>query len=409
MKKTEILYSMILLIVIICAGCQKQEKSLTICVDSYFVGQVKDLIDAWQQFNKDINVDLVVIPKKVDEAEIKITEIRTAIMSGDGPDIFIMNTDVKNLMDGPIPLFENVEKTMQSEVFLPLDDYMAQAEYMHVDAFNPLIFDSGKTDEGQLVLPIYYGYTVGAYLEKDDTFLSELPYTWDDLVNYKGYDLEKNCIPSFSGCFYDVFGKYADYKSRELLFTETEMLTRVQEAISLGTQNYLWEDYGSERFIQPIGMIFPIQDINEKYIFNAIPSVEGGITANVIMYAAINRNTRWPDEAFSILDMLFSDEIMTGRGFEVEEKYYGQSAATFSPCYGVLTHEEGRCSSLKLSDENLQAFNDLNSRITSVRYYSNLDDDLQEMYNKCLEARDEEEQKKIVNQIYKRMQMKLSE
>ena len=44
-----------------------------------------------------------------------------------------------------------------------------------------------------------------------------------------------------------------------------------------------------------------------------------------------------------------------------------------------------------------------------VRYYSNLDTDLQEMYNKCLEAGDEFEQKEVVSKIYNRMQMKLAE
>ena len=137
--------------------------------------------------------------------------------------------------------------------------------------------------------------------------------------------------------------------------------------------------------------------------------MEGGITANIIMYAAINRNTRWPNEAFSILDMLFSDEVMTRRGFEIEGKKYGTGFDFAGRSNGIHAHVEGCFSYCTLSDESLQAFNDLNSRITNVRYYSNLDADLQEMYNKCLEAGYEEEQKKIVSQIYKRMQMKLSE
>ena len=256
MKKAIILCLMVAVIFITCTGCKNQEKTLTICVDSFYVQEAKDLIDVWQHFNKDIKVDLVVIPQKAHEAEIKITEIRTAIMSGEGPDIFILTTDLQNTVDGPIPLFDNVEKTMQSEVFLPLDDYMAQAQYMHADAFNPIIFDSGKTDEGQLVLPISYGYTVGGYLKTDDTSPAELPYSWDELVNDKDYNPEKNYIPQFCANFIDVFGKYADYKSKVLLYTEAEILTRIQQAISMGTENYTMIDLKIGNWLGPMGYYY---------------------------------------------------------------------------------------------------------------------------------------------------------
>ncbi len=403
MKKTIILSLMAAMILITCAGCKNQEKTLTICIDSFFVDEAKELIEAWQIFNKDIDVDLVVIPEKADEAEIKITEIRTAIMSGEGPDIFILPTNVS------APLFDNVEKTMQSEIFLPLDDYIKQAQYMHVDAFNPMIFNSGKTDEGQLVLPVGYDYTVGAFLRDDDDDPAELPYSWDDLINNKEYDLEKNLIPQFFANFRYVFGKYADYKSNVLLYTEAEMLRRVQEAISLDTDTYSLIDFDNGDIISSISIVLSTPKRNEDYVFNAIPSVEGGITANVITYAAINRNTRWPEEAFSILDVLFSDEVMTGSGFAVGDRYYGNDVEFAERSNSIVAHEDGCCSPFYLSDESLRAFNDLNSRITNVRFYSDLDEDILEMYNKCLDARDEEEQKKIVSQIYNRMQMKLAE
>lgn len=400
---------MISLILILCEGCKSQEKSLTLCVSSNIVEQADDLIDAWQQFNKDIEVNLVVIPRKADEAAIKIAEIRTAIMSGEGPDVFILNTDIPSIEDGLTLLFDNVEKIMHSEIFLPLDKYMDQAQHMHIDAFNSMIFNSGKTDDGQLVLPMFYEYYAGAVVDNGDASLEELPYSWDDLVNKKDFDLEENNIPQFSYGFFNVFGKYANYESHSLLYTETEMLTRVQEAISFNADVYSSEWFEDGLRIGPIDTVLSWTKGNENYIFNAIPSTEGGITANVTMYATINRNTRWPKESFSILDVLFSDEVMTGRGFDVGEKTYGNVVIFPGLCNGILVHENACLSSYNLSDECIQAFYDLNKRITNVRYYSDLDADLLEMYNECRYAKDEDEQKKIVSQIYNRMQMKLAE
>ena len=57
----------------------------------------------------------------------------------------------------------------------------------------------------------------------------------------------------------------------------------------------------------------------------AIPNGEGGINANVSVYAGINKNTTKPTQAFSILDLLFSDEVMSGRGFKIGHKFWGNT------------------------------------------------------------------------------------
>lgn len=407
MKKIILLMLMIFLILITCAGCREQEKKLTICIDSFYKDSVKDIIEMWQNLNKGIKVELIVIPEKTDEAQIKITEIRTAIMSGEGPDIFILHTYHPNVIDAPPILFDNVEKAMYSEVFLPLDRYIDQAQYMHADAFNPVILDSGRTDEGQLVLPIYYGYFAGAILNDNDI---DLPYSWDELVNNKDSDVEID-IPSFSLRFFDVFGSYADYKSCTFLYSEDELLNRVQEAILYDNNRFQHErndDSVTAGLVSDI--LYQLDDqADVQYKLYGIPSVEGGFTANILMYAAINRNTRLPSEAFSILDILFSDEVMMDVGFIVDDKIYGKSI--FSPIYldGILAHEEGFNNAIKLFGKNVPSFNDINNNITNVRYYSNLDKDFLDIYTKCSSTENEEEQRQIVNQIYNRMQMKLAE
>ena len=51
--------------------------------------------------------------------------------------------------DGNAPaLFPNLEKTMHSDLFLPLDNYMDNTQYMNPDNWNQKIMDAGKTAEG---------------------------------------------------------------------------------------------------------------------------------------------------------------------------------------------------------------------------------------------------------------------
>ncbi len=408
--KKKFLCVVILMIFVLCVGCKKQEKSLTICVDSYYAEQARNLIEAWQHFNdSSTKVELVVIPQKQDEAEIKLTEIRTEIMSGGGPDIFILDTVNPHVVEEQVVLFDNVEKAMHSDIFLPLDEYFSGAQYMHTDAYNPVIFDSGKTEEGQCVLPIYYNYFLTAVTQADDEDPVEIPSSWDEV--FKNSDKYIHNLNSFFMCrFYDLFGKYTDYNSGTLLYTEDDMLARVQEAIEYDNA-YLEITFDENVYSGlPYNVLKDLEaNKDAEHSLYVTPSVRGGITAYVTRYAAINRNTKHPEEAFSILDMLFSDQVMCDEGFIDDEKHYGNLLGLSYAGFSVPVHEGAFHKAYSLSDEDARALEDLNSQITAVSYYSNLDLDLLEMYNQCRYVTDVSEQKEIVSRIYNKMQMKLAE
>ena len=146
-----------------------------------------------------------------------------------------------------------------------------------------------------------------------------------------------------------------------------------------------------------------------KHNFYVIPSVSGGITAYVTRYAAINRNTKYPEDAFSILDMLFSDQVMCDEGLVDDGIYYANLLVLSYVAYSVPVHEGAFHKAYSLSDEDARALEDLNSQITAVNYYSDLDEDLLDIYNQCFHVSDKDEQREIVNRIYAKMQMKLAE
>lgn len=75
-------------------GSKKQDTDapLIVCTTAHSQDTVKDLIETWKALHDGYDAQLVVIPDKSDAAEIKITELRTQIMSGKGPDVFILPT-----------------------------------------------------------------------------------------------------------------------------------------------------------------------------------------------------------------------------------------------------------------------------------------------------------------------------
>lgn len=410
--------------IFICAGCEgkkttevKENKdTLKICVESYFEQDMKLLIDAWEYFNKGLKAELVVIPGNRDEAEIKVSEIRTEILAGGGPDVFLIyNKDLLMWAAKSTPsLFPNPEKAMHTGVFLPLDSYMENARYYNPEHYNQIIMEAGKTEEGQCLLPLTYDYYV-SYLEEQQENPIQMPLpSWESLVSGEA-GIPSTMLQFVNYSFFDLLGEYADYENKKMLISEEELYEYVREAIDYGklaengpeAEGMVWAEAtcASDVLEQPSDFM---QNSNS---FLALPNRNGGINANISSFVGINKNTTKPSQAFSFLDLLLSDEIMTYSGFWVEEEKEFKGSGLHLDSFGISVNQEQfetKCK--KLPDDTVKAFKELNSQISSVRFYSDLDWELQSMRDKCREADgDEEKQREIVGETYERMEMKLAE
>lgn len=410
--------------IFICVGCEgkkttevKENKdTLKICVESYFEQDMKLLIDAWEYFNKGLKAELVVIPGNRDEAEIKVSEIRTEILAGEGPDVFLIyNRDPLIWLAEPTPsLFPNPEKAMHTGVFLPLDSYMENARYYNPEHYNQIIMEAGKTEEGQCLLPLTYEYRV-CYLEEQQENPIQMPLpSWESLVSGEA-GIPSTMLRFVNYSFFDLLGEYADYENKKMLISEEELYEYVLEAIDYGklaengpeAEGMVWaEEVLASSFLD--NTTFSTQNPNSLL---ALPNKDGGINANISSYVGINKNTTKPSQAFSFLDLLLSDEIMTYSGFWVEEENKFKGSGVILDSFGVSVNEkEFEIWCKLLPDDTEKAFRELNSQISSVRFYSDLDLELQSMRDKCREADgDEEKQREIVGETYERMEMKLAE
>jgi hypothetical protein len=383
-------------------------------VDEFYKDAVQSVIDAWEYLNDGVTAELVVIPSDSAEAEVMLTQLRTEIMAGGGPDVYILQCqDPAWWGEGHDVLFSDPEKMMYSDLFLPLDDYMERAQYMDTDVLNPTILNAGKTEEGQLILPLEYTYYAAAYSTADLTALDETPSSWEELMECEDPVVMKNLASYMLIWFYDSFGSLVDYENEMPLVTEEDLLAQVQEAVAYCEAGWNAANAGADAIAsgKAADIIAPLKlDKDNAHTIFAFPNADGGVTANITMYAAINRNTAQPENAFSLLDLLLGDEVLNGKGFVGEDGYCrGNLAAGYlnvdiSINDSVLTKKISG-----LSEEDIAAFRNINGQINAVRFYSDLDSELWEMYSKCCSTEDEKEQKQIVTETYNTLWMKLSE
>jgi len=431
MKKTLCILLAVLMIIGLFSGCaEKEPEPLRILVDAGEADRMdqtvkevmKGFVDTIRMVGGPTDIEVEVLPasKYGTARETALTRIRTEIMSGKGPDVIIARCTMDNDLD---PLFPVVEKTMNNDVFMPLDKYIENAQYMEWDKHTAVIMDAGRNRFGQVGIPMPYTLPLTHFRESDiEGVKPSAETTWEEMItdesgvlsvsatwkHYgKGEYFFRDSADNYIEC---VLGEIADYRKEKLLFTEEELLQRTLEVLKLERdyndgkydhvpahyQTRMFSDYDNEdlpetvtpRFIRTEQTIKELRGVlyEDKQTMIPIYADDGGVTATVTSYAAINANTRRPEDAFLVLDLILSkgyqqsfdlyDNWLTveGRGIPVHEDIMKKSTPS------------GQLGLFWLSNENYDEYDRVRQQIRYVQFEGGLSVVFDEMYAKCKTA-----------------------
>lgn len=391
------------------------ENTLRICVD---INHISSGIERDTQIGMDRILqlaaekggptDVVVeyIPASGSEREIMLENLRVELMSGEGPDLFILAGD--SWEQGA--LFPMIEISMRSGVFLPLDTYIENAQFMEWDKLTPKVMEAGRTEEGQLVVPMTYTMPLTFYRKSEVSHIPSTEMTWDDMMadetgilrnaastayimdgRLHGMDGD---IQAFSGIAPLLsLGALADYDEKTLLFSEEELLQRAEEEFSLRSE--IWEEAlgdlpaNRKEFMHPdydfLWSPMLEEDVllrDEATTMIPIYSDEGGVTATVTSFACINRNAKHAEEAFFILDLLMSREVQQ-EAYWYKLYYLMDNLGNSLPMHMDLMQEEYPIDPERgawyMSAEDFDTFNTVRDQITAVRFRGGLETKLYEL------------------------------
>ncbi len=455
MKKSRRIISLVLALILMLSviGCSRADEPLRIANES-----LRIVVDVLQTEIFDINAALEdlgwylehttdlekgdyifeCIPAGGAARETAISRLRTEIMSGGGPDVFIVQCSRwEQELFFPLP-----EKAMELGFFLPLDEYIAAAEYAEWDKFTEVVMDAGKNEEGQQMVPLTYSLPVAMY-RKEDVSHTPTNMTWDELQESE--ELQDAAIRLGSGHTSTagvrdfqiayVLGDLADYKNEEILFTEEELLRRVDESIRYTAyfeENNMYETPFSTK--TGMGVRFnwdleaSLQDINMNgCVMNGLKktdeltlvpyySDDGGNAAIITSFAAVNRNTQHPEEAFMVIDLLMMTNRMQN-GDIFFHHIYPQLESMGMPMHEELMSEEYimKGSNVEqygsyLDDKNFEAFCAVRDQITSVNFSGSVIHELMWMMEECYRAYENgEEYSQVVHEAYDSIRQMIAE
>lgn len=393
---------------------------VVICIEDTFEQDAYELENYLLATGLETDYEFLVLPSNSEDREPELTRLRTEIMAGEGPDAFVISTYIpgysvgQDPLDSLEPLFPNVEKSMYSHLFLDVEEMVQQSEIVDLDSCNQTVMDVGVTEDGRFLLPLTYTFPTAVV---DKSALEDPDYTFstmDELLQSDQETLKGLLSYRTLWMFPNCLGVLADYDSQKLLVTPESLQKAVEQAgdlVTLQDKKYSgssailngdtsWTAWMDLRYDQPEYSVFPI------------PNQDGGVTAAVTMFAAVNRNAEHPQEAFALIEQLFREELTTGAGFEVNGRHYcsvfdyGDNYLFSLPVKEQLVLEYIESSTQASTMASLRASVD---RIDSAKVYSDLDQDIYEMYYTwCLE-RPDETLEELVEQTISSMEMTLAE
>ena len=386
-------------------GEAKTGDPLRICMDiQEFTGDVIS-DDAVAEFLYELenstgisDVEVEFLPPEGAEREIELDRLRTEIMAGGGPDVFILTSCKKPSID-PVKGFDfddsntlimYPQKLMENGAFLPLDDFIENnTRFAQWDKFTSVVMSAGRNEEGQQIIPITYTLPVICYPVESFTYDPSTSLTWYDMLNdpeFSKYALDlANCATTYSGTvsradyFSYTLGQIADYEEEKLLFTEDELLARVNEILSLDKSDSVSAECGAvERYI---GTGLYDQYFNKPVTMLPMYSDDGGVTASIKSYAAINRNTSRAEDAFAVIDLLMSTRTQQDYLLYTNYFYFSDGIPMNEELFNADTPLQ--LGHLQMTEENYNELCRVRAQITNAVFKSQCDYILDSMLIDC--------------------------
>jgi len=332
------------------------------------------------------------------ERSATLQRIRTEIMTGGGPDVFVCAADIGSYLSVyDERLFPYVEIAKESGFFLPLDEYLGELKLSPWNEMSSCIMDGGKDREGrQVLLPMIYTLPLLSFsredvpprdftnadwyevLAGDDPVLAEQVRWFWNIGNFAGTPTirEDNHEAGISLIYPEII----DTEKMTLSFTEVELLSRVKESMSAYRRLVQRETQTvSLNVLYPYSVKWDYSLRAKQNDLTIIPlrNQHGGTTAVITTYCAVNRNTKQADQAVAAVDVLLSEGMWLNSGLITPYNYPVNQRVLLER--NMKSDPNSFFTSTGLTEKSLQEFLAAIDQVNAVRIPSRLDFTLEGM------------------------------
>lgn len=342
------------------SGCKENgPKTLRVLIDE---SDYDDTLGIHSQLNKwvaqfeaeheGVTVVLEVLPLDSKSRNPMIQQIRSELMSGNGPDVVLMPNAYSDQVaagSGQNPLINDVSLAMKNGLFLDISKYYDEDTELGTDKLQQTVMDAGVLGDARYVLPLRYDIPI-MYVDKQafsetglrqDIFESNVIELMDSVVaiddNRTAANFRMHWIqPQFTMNF---LPRLIDYNTGKVTVSQTELESffqsyqnywvRLLHAFSnsslsnrpvfyqyLSNGDY-WTDSGNFLFIGSMQQLVENVTIantkNVELEMYPIRAMDGSVIADVTYYGAISAGCQNPELAYEFLRAFLTEDFQWER------------------------------------------------------------------------------------------------
>ncbi len=295
-----------------------------------------------------VNIEIQSLPEPGEERDIVLEKLRVEIMSGKGPDIFLLpvehQLDPETVPGAAEPLFQDVGHALRDLLFADLSPYYDADKELRKEELCAAVMDAGVVEGGRYLLPLSYTLPVLVAEEKtleqyglDGSALATVDALYDAALQRNDPALAAGVLSPLNEewLYFSAFPKLYDYEKGQVLLEKEDLkgfLRKSQKLKALAGQavaiddrmvlsdEYLWstESWFNEKtplYCSNLGeaaaRILAVSKAEGKRELTVIPlrASDGKLTANITFFGAVGAGCPHPKEAYEFLRLFLLPEV----------------------------------------------------------------------------------------------------
>lgn len=296
---------------------------------------IQSVAKQFEEENPDVTIRITHGPENGEETDVWLEQLRTQIMAGEGPDLFLLPAE--NISSAsPI---QDVNQFMRAGLCLDITDYYDNDEELPKSGFTNAVMDTGVVDGTRYVLPLWFNFPViyadVQQLEARNLTVEDLQKGMSSLANLS-QTLEPGAIVSnYGDWFFNLYwmnglSQLIDYEAQSVILEKAELIEFLEDYRAITaygvsfypyapsvsgyvSNDHFWTKDGAYICLGTLAHIVENSRIAkaEGFELAAIPmrAADGSLIANVSFYGAIGANTQYPDLAYEFLRQLLLEEM----------------------------------------------------------------------------------------------------
>lgn len=290
------------------SGCsssdQKKGSHLYVLTELEYREKVEDAVSYTRQKDPKITIEVEYISSDEENRETELQKLRTQIMAGKGPDVYILDNMAYVTSDKAMPLFENPYKTMQSGALASLNRYMEKDSYWEESTYQKEFLNAGQYNGKQYIIPLSCEYTFLISDKNDLEYLKEKNLTEWLIEAKKTSNINlRQLMLIYNMCAGKWVQEAADYEEKEVLFDKNAWVEFYMEQLLYKREQF--NQVGSGHF----GAMTDITSDTQSIL--TVPDIKGKKLASIHAFGAVGMSSAYKNEAYEFLMLFLNDEAKT--------------------------------------------------------------------------------------------------